>query len=299
MTHEHDGQTRIVVSWLREDAHENAERVLLAALNDIDHTQQRRPWWPAWRFADMNNVAKVLVATAAVVAVAVAGINILPRTGTGPGAVPPSPSPTASPSATPQPTVAQVPSSGPIEAGTYVVTDGQSAIRITIPAGWTAADGGLDIRKNRDQPDEVMFAVWRPDIHVFADACATGNPPPSTGPSADDLVAALRAQVNSAVSEPSEITIGGRPGLLLQVGIPEGFDMAGCTDGIVRVWSNSTDQNLAFTEGGNGRPGTSVYIVQAASGRFVFGTGREPQTTAADLAELQAIIGSIQFEPAP
>jgi hypothetical protein len=61
MTTDHDARTRTVVSWLREDAHENAERVLLAALNDIDHTQQRRSWWPARRFPAMNTFAKALL----------------------------------------------------------------------------------------------------------------------------------------------------------------------------------------------------------------------------------------------
>ncbi len=97
MTSDHDARTRTVVSWLREDAHENAERVLLAALNDIDHTQQRRSWWPARRFPAMNTFAKAFVATAAVVAVAVGGINLLPGSQTGAGGPPPSTSPSTPP----------------------------------------------------------------------------------------------------------------------------------------------------------------------------------------------------------
>ena len=49
MTIERDPRTRIVLSWLREDAHENAERVLLSALDEVDLTQQRRPRWPVQR----------------------------------------------------------------------------------------------------------------------------------------------------------------------------------------------------------------------------------------------------------
>jgi hypothetical protein len=109
MTTEHDTRTRIVVSWLREDAHENAERVLLAALNDIDHTQQRRSWWPARRSNRMNTYAKLIAAAAAVLVVAVLGYQLLPGTG-GVGGQPtiaPSPSPTA---ATPSPTALPTPS---------------------------------------------------------------------------------------------------------------------------------------------------------------------------------------------
>ena len=49
MTTERDPRTRTVLSWLREDAHENAERVLLRALDEVDTTPQRRSRWPAWR----------------------------------------------------------------------------------------------------------------------------------------------------------------------------------------------------------------------------------------------------------
>ncbi len=49
MTTERDPRTRIVLAWLREETHENAERVLLRALDEVDTTPQRRSWWPAWR----------------------------------------------------------------------------------------------------------------------------------------------------------------------------------------------------------------------------------------------------------
>ena len=44
MTTEHDPRTRIVLSWLREDAHENPEQMLLRALDEVDATPQRRSW---------------------------------------------------------------------------------------------------------------------------------------------------------------------------------------------------------------------------------------------------------------
>jgi hypothetical protein len=291
MTTEHDARTRIVASWLREDAHENAERVLLAALNEIDHTQQRRSWWPARRFSYVSTYAKVLVAAAAVVAVAVVGINLLPGIGSGTGGSQPSPSPTAAPTASPEPTLARVPGSGPIEAGTYRMTDGQSSIRVTIPQGWVSIEG-TDIRKHRDQPNEVTFELYSADIYVYPDACATEDSGPRTGPTADDLLAALRAQQNSDVSEPTEITIGGHPGVRLEVSVPEGLDVASCTPDVLRIWHDADDDYL------HAGP-TPVYIVETSSGRIVFRKGNEPEATAADLAELQGILDSIQIEPAP
>jgi hypothetical protein len=95
MTIEHDPRTRIVLSWLREDAYENPEHMLLRALDEVDATPQRRSLWPAWRSNRMNTYAKLIVAAAAVLVVAFAGFQLLPRSG-GVGGEPtiaPSPSP--------------------------------------------------------------------------------------------------------------------------------------------------------------------------------------------------------------
>ena len=93
MTTDRDPRTRVVLSWLREETHENAERVLLRALDEVDTTPQRRSWWPAWRTNRMNSFTKLIAAAAAVLAVAVIGYTTLPGIGiVGPGATPP-PSP--------------------------------------------------------------------------------------------------------------------------------------------------------------------------------------------------------------
>ena len=96
MTTERDPRTRTVLSWLREDAHENAERVLLRALDEVDATPQRRSWWPAWRSNRMNTYAKLIAAAVAVLVVAVVGYQFLPGSGGigGQSTIAPSPSPT-------------------------------------------------------------------------------------------------------------------------------------------------------------------------------------------------------------
>ena len=95
MTTERDPRTRIVLSWLREEAHENAERVLLRALDEVDTTPQRRSWWPARRSNSMNTYAKLIAAAAAVLVLAVVGYRFLPGSGGvgGQPTVTPSPSP--------------------------------------------------------------------------------------------------------------------------------------------------------------------------------------------------------------
>ena len=69
--------TRAVRSWLHEDAHENADRVLDLVLDQLDTTPQRRARWPARRFPPMSNTIRIALATAAVVILAFLGIRFL------------------------------------------------------------------------------------------------------------------------------------------------------------------------------------------------------------------------------
>ncbi len=99
--------TRIVRSWLEEGVTALPDRVLDAVLDQVPATRQRRAWWPARRFAQMNTFAKIAMAAAAVVALAVIGLNVMPRNGTvgGVGGPVATPAPTASaPSPSPSPT---------------------------------------------------------------------------------------------------------------------------------------------------------------------------------------------------
>ncbi len=117
--------TRIVRSWLESGTTALPARVLDAVLDQLPATHQRRSWWPARRLDEMNNIAKLAIAAAAVVVVAIVGINLLPRNeGAGaPGPSPtlsPTPSPTPSPSPSPAPSPALFPD-GPLPAGSYAI----------------------------------------------------------------------------------------------------------------------------------------------------------------------------------
>ena len=69
--------TRIVRSWLHEDAYENADRILNLVLDEIDTTPQRSPSWLARRFPPMNSTMRIALAVAAVAAIAVVGVSLL------------------------------------------------------------------------------------------------------------------------------------------------------------------------------------------------------------------------------
>ena len=150
MTTERDRSTRIVLSWLREDTHENAERVLLQALDEVDTTPQRRSWWPARRISDMNTQIKALLAVAAVVAIAVVGYNLLPGPGGtgGPNATPsPTPAPLALGNFTSHGVAAQLDArgAGSDVTGTLTVSDSGLLATVALECARTTEGGLIEI----------------------------------------------------------------------------------------------------------------------------------------------------------
>jgi hypothetical protein len=100
--------TRLVRSWIREDQHESADRILGVVLDRLDTTPQRRSWWPARRSNRVNTYVKLIGAAAAVLLVAVVGYQFLPAQSGGVGG---------------QPTIAPSPSPALLARGTFTVGD--------------------------------------------------------------------------------------------------------------------------------------------------------------------------------
>ena len=146
MTTERDPRTRTVLSWLREETHENAERVLLSALDEVDRTPQRRSWWPAWRITEMNKLALTAAAAAAVLVIGIVGYNLLPSFGVGRSnpTPPPSPSPLAVGTFTSHGVAAQLDArgAGPDVTGTLTVSDSGLNATVALECARTT-DGGL------------------------------------------------------------------------------------------------------------------------------------------------------------
>ncbi|HET6745407.1 MAG TPA: hypothetical protein VFH90_06090 [Candidatus Limnocylindria bacterium] len=69
---------RIVRSWLREDGHEDADRVLDLVLDQLDTTPQRRAtWWPVWRPLTLNTSIRYGIAAVAVAVAALLGFTYI------------------------------------------------------------------------------------------------------------------------------------------------------------------------------------------------------------------------------
>ena len=298
MTSERDQQTRLVLSWLREDLHEDANRVLVLALDEVDATPQRRSWWPAWRSPFMPTYAKFAAAAAALVVVAFVGYQLIPGPGPGPGGST-TPSPTASPapaasttSATrtwpPNDSVALVP-------GDYVTGD-PFPVRLTatVPAGWHGWIGG-----------PYYVDLWFPDLagglyfllpsKVSVDPCDIAKGfADVVGPTVDDLVQAVRTEPGLQVTNEATTSISGFSGTQFLVTAPA--STAGCTvspDGFV-LWQNPLGGTSPELKAGDS---IRVWILDVAGNRLVI-VAQDGTWPAAKRTEVQGILDSIRIEPA-
>ena len=202
--------TRIVRSWLEEGATALPDRVLDVVLDQVPATPQRRPWWPAWRFADMNNTPSSRSrpppwwwspSSASTCCRRVRRGRRFPRT----------PIPTLTPAARPRHRPGgrhralarrELPlrrDSGDLEGVPFT---------FTVPAGWTGREDGFVYHKNGDQANES--GLWTTVVtHVYTDACAAERTLAKVGPTVDDLVQALEDQGGSERSTPVDVTLGG------------------------------------------------------------------------------------------
>jgi hypothetical protein len=303
--------TRIVRSWLEDGATALPDRVLDSVLDQLPTTSQRRAWWPAWRLSEMNTFAKFAVAAAAVVVVAIVGINLLPRSGGIGGSGPsPTPSPSAAPTATPTPTptatIAGFPGySDQVAAGTYAWGAGGANpedIIFTIPEGWISRYGVP--HKDRDGPGEMAFGNWI-IANVYADPCRWQGSllDPPVGPTVEDLTIAIGAQKLRNATPPTDVTLGGYSGKRIELSLPANLDITTCDQGVVRFWvapgEDVANWPTGDPEARSPRAGqvNVAYILDVNGARQVIDTWHMPATSASDLAELETILASMRIGP--
>jgi hypothetical protein len=128
------------------------EDVRYAIRAELPSIRQRPAWWRVRRFPEMNNIAKLGVAAAAVVVTAILGFNYLAAPNVG-GPSPDDPTPTAEPTPMTTPTPIPATSAGLTPAailetsmwGTY--TSGQYGFSMGHPVGWNVepADRAWDL----------------------------------------------------------------------------------------------------------------------------------------------------------
>ena len=293
--------TRIVRSWLRTDEHESADRVLDAVLDQLDTTPQRRAtWWPARRFPEMNNTARLALAAAAVAVAAFLGIRFL-LPGQNLGGPGPTPTPTASPAAF---------HVGPLTAGTYVMTpfagigasgicmpeapecvedetDDSYRLTITVPDGYNAVTNGRPLIFG---PGGRTGMIILRGGGLYSDPCHSTPPPDiAVGPTVDDFATAIASHPLLDATDPVDVTLAGYSGKYIDLQLPS--DTSACTpDG--QFWPYEPGM---YAQGDDHQ--WHLWVLDVDGVRVVIQSMDYPDTPAEQRAELQAIVDSIQIEP--
>ena len=210
--------TRIVRSWLEEGATALPDRVLDNVLDQLPATPQRRAWWPARRFREMNMPSPSSRSRPRPSwSWSLVGINLLPRN-RGVGGPARRRVPTPSPTASPSPSLSRSPSpsrclpDGPLAAGSYTIQpfagpgglcvgqpgcteagaeDDSIRITVTVPDGWSGFDGQCrSIRREIRATRRSRFALHarRLVAHRLAGLCGirTGHPDRTEHPDRHD-----------------------------------------------------------------------------------------------------------------
>jgi hypothetical protein len=277
-----------IAAWLVDEARDGAsDRLLAATRQQIESTHQRPSWWPARRLRGMNSFAKLAVAAAAVVAVALIGVSLLPGRG---GVAAPGPSPTATPS--PAPTASpQLFYNGPLDAGTVVTVADPIKLTFTVPVGWQAFEGSCLLPPaGTDAPDGMGICFLEVKTGLYSDPCHRGPVDVPVGPTVDDLVEALSQQSAYDSTAPVEATLGGYSGKRMDLQLPP--DVSSCDNGEFYPWEGSI-----YAQGPSNR--WRLWILDVEGYRSVIVSTDYAGTSEEDRAEQQAIIDSIQIQAAP
>jgi hypothetical protein len=202
----------------------------------------------------------------------------------------PNPTPTPTPTATPTPPPVLV--GDALEPGTYTLVGTDIHATITVPAGWSNL-GGWGVQKGDDDARMVVgyWSFEQDFAHVYTDPCHwSGNEvDPPVGQTVDDLADALAAQLYRGDGIPTDVTIDGYRGKYVELSVPNDADFSTCDEGQFRSWEGRYHQGPGQID--------RVYILGVDGRRVVIIDHHMPAASAADLAEQQAVVDSIDFLP--
>lgn len=301
----------ILDAWLDLGPTSAPNRVAEAVRLEVRATHQTaiRKWWAPRRFPDTNNRLRLAVAAVAVVAIAALGYGLMQAgtIGQGPSEAP-SPSGAPSPSQVPSPSAGQTAAAHfpvfpgpprPVDAGIYDLgpdspgPDLPVSVTFVVPAGWLSCANNAGFLCPDDGVGGVnIFSV----TNVVEDPCDETTPrDTSVGPTVDDLVTAISSLPWAAITPPTDVIVDGFRGKEFEVTAPARSPCVGTDD--FAAWVP------AFMDGEGAdsvSPGerNRLRILDIHGTRVVIAGSYLPGTTSLqDLAEINAIIDSVRFEP--
>jgi hypothetical protein len=289
---------RLIRLFLEEGLSELPDHSFDAVRAHIHRTRQRAVIGP-WREPHMTTFVRVL-ASAAAVAVVVAGLALISRpTGPAVSSPPLSPPPTAT-SPAPSSGATFVPSAAlsytwpeHLTAGHYATSmawDVPFAIGFDVPSGWESRD----VEVTRGDMSVALQIPWG----LYADPCSTSSGMIDTGVTTTDFALAFGSVHGLAASDPEEVTFGGVRATAITyyaVDILCGLESS-------KLWSNP--EFLLLPVRPLGPPSWPIragmhrlWILDTPGIRTVVDATAGSSASSAEYAELQGILDSIEIIP--
>jgi hypothetical protein len=305
MTHQRDIE-RLLDQWFSDGPDQAPDRVVDIVTDRIERQSQRPAWRLQWRLSPVNAYAKITVAAAAVLIVALVGYNFFPGGSTGVGAPAspvPSRSPAASASPSPAPSSAVFPpwfttsngsgGAGILPAGNVMTRAFAPGFAFTVPEGWVNSGDelgfyGLFPDTLANQGEFAASGAFAHEIgiglqdspYLVCDAWEDNR-----GASAE-MVASMVANDALATSEPIDVTIGGLTGKQIDVRLDP-------------AWTESCPGDPPTYDLGDTR-GRAILLDSPDHGVIVIlVTSLHSAGHEAFLAEAMPIVESIRFDVGP
>ena len=290
---------RLVQAFLAEGPTELPDRTYDAVRGQIDRTHQRVVIGP-WREPRMNNIAKAAIGAAAVLAIAIGGLRLLPNGGqVGSVTSSPTPSPTASSTSAPSAAASPIPSTsdfdlapmGPLNPGRYQAVSEVDKVpfSFTLPAGWKS-EGWYLTNRTTEEAHTGLIVSFLPVANVYEEPCASKMADPPVGPSVTDLAAALVALPGTTASSIRDVVLDGHAAKLVEYTINP--DVV-CTTGQFYLWHDKAGGDM--WEVAPFGDTVQEWILDVDGNRFVITAVHHADTSEADLVVLQELIDSVAF----
>lgn len=306
---QHSDIERLLDHWFKDGPDQAPDRVVEIVTDRIERQSQRPAWRLHWRPFPMNAYAKIAVAAAAILIVALVGYNLLPGSSTGVGGPAPSPSalPTATPTSTPAATGPVALPDGPVTGGRYRIKpfNDPSSLSIVadVPVSWVGFPANAALTNPGGSNGGILLGFMTAD-GLFRDPChwdvgGTGAAQTGdivVGPTVDDLVTALKANKSYTSSAATPVTIGGFEGQELELQLP-GDDVISTCD---RETGETTGSYFVFPNGFYAQGPNSrwhLYILDVAGTRLITMVSIAEGTPQADVAAATAIVESFKITP--
>lgn len=276
---------RLLDAWFADGPMQVSDRAFDEAVGRIYRQRQRPAWrFQPWRLPTMSTQLKLVLAGAAIL-VALLGATALFSFGTARPEATATPSP-ASP--TTSPTSATSPSAT-LRTFLMEVQGDDISWTTAVPQRWSDSGWFVTTVLGTASPAGIAVAATGA-VNVPSDPC-DGVGTVSSATSAAEVVAQLEAREDLTVSEPVATTIGGFPGLRVDVEVPA--DLTAC-DGDYFIFAEP-DGSGFFAQGPSNR--LNVRVVEVDGRPIAFWIQSFPSTPATDLAEAQAIMDAVAITP--